>query len=97
MTFAAHNYTDAPLRGVWYCDKPYEGTMDYPAVAPFDHTKFWRHATDVSRSLPVLVSERQAPEDWIVLDEWSIQRRITPTSERKIERIYVHERWKDAL
>jgi DNA adenine methylase len=93
-TFKAYDYADAPVRGVWYCDIPYVGTLGYPAVGPFDHTRFWSHANEVSQQLPVLVSECVAPEDWSVVDEWSVQQRLnTPTATRRMERLFIHERW----
>lgn len=94
VTFVAGDYEDAPTRGVWYCDKPYLDAVDYPAVAPFDHDRFWRCAAYVSRRLPVLVSERVAPEGFVAIDEWTVQHRLnTPTNTRRVERLFVHERW----
>lgn len=94
VTFVAGDYTDAPVRGVWYCDIPYADSLGYPAVGPFDHAYFWSHVAEVSQHVPVLVSERVAPEGFVVVDEWSVQRRLnTPTNSRRDERLFVHERW----
>jgi hypothetical protein len=101
VKFEAGDYMSAPVRGVWYCDKPYEGSVDYPAVKPFDHKRFWREIAIVSESIPVLISERsQAPEGFRVVDEWSVQSRIHVTAGeagRRTERLYVHERWGQPL
>lgn len=94
VDFAAGDYRDAPVRGVWYCDIPYVGSIGYPAVGPFDHAAFWTFATETSQSVPVLVSERVAPENWRVVEEWSVQQRLTTDSgTRRMERLFVHERW----
>ena len=94
VTFKAGDYTHAPVRGVWYCDIPYIGTLGYPAVGPFDHVAFWTFAADVSQTIPVLVSEQVAPEGWTIVDEWSVQQRLNAcTGTPRVERLFVHERW----
>lgn len=94
VDFVAGDYTNAPVRGVWYCDIPYVDSLGYPAVGPFDHAAFWTFAAEVSQKVPVLVSERIAPEGWSAVDEWSVQQRLTTDSgTRRMERLFVHERW----
>lgn len=92
--FNAGDYADAPVHGVWYCDIPYADSLGYPAVGPFDHARFWTFVADVSQHVPVIVSERRAPTPFVMVDEWSVQRRLnTPTATRRAERLFVHERW----
>lgn len=94
VRFAARDYADAPVRGVWYCDIPYKGTLGYPAVGPFDHAQFWAFVTDVSRKIPVVVSEQQAPAPFVAVAEWSVQGRLNVQSgKRRVERLFMHERW----
>lgn len=94
VSFASHDYTDAPTNGVIYCDIPYLDSIGYPAVGPFDHERFWSWAESISEKTPVLVSERVAPESFLAIHEWSIQRRLnTQTNTRRVERLFVHERW----
>ncbi len=94
VEFAAGDYGEAEVRGVWYCDIPYVNSLGYAAVGPFDHGRFWLTAREVSRWIPVLVSEQVAPEDFKVIREWSVQRRLnTGTGGRRVERLFVHERW----
>lgn len=94
VTFTAGDYADAPVRGIWYCDIPYVDSLGYPAVGTFDHARFWLVANDVSLEIPVLVSERVAPADWVAIREWSVQSRIATTSGgRRDERLFLHERW----
>jgi hypothetical protein len=95
VVFAAQDYraTAVEAGAVYYCDKPYEDALDYPAVGPFDHDEFWRWAEQVSEVAPVLVSERVGRPGLVVLDEWTVQRRLnTPTNTRRVERLFVHER-----
>lgn len=92
--FTAGDYADAPVRGIWYCDIPYIGSLGYPAVGIFDHARFWSVANDVSLEIPVLVSERVAPAEWVAIREWSVQSRIATTSGgRRDERLFLHARW----
>lgn len=94
VAFRAASYDELELEGVVYCDIPYADSLGYPAVGPFDHAAFWAWAERVSQVRPVLVSERVAPEPFVVLDEWSLQSRITTKSKtRRVERVFVHPRW----
>jgi DNA adenine methylase len=94
VEFVAGDYADAPVRGVWYCDIPYAGTLGYPAVGPFDHARFWSVAENVSVHAPVIVSERAAPAPFVAIAEWSVQSRLnTPGAGRRMERLFVHECW----
>jgi hypothetical protein len=94
VNFEAGDYMNAPIRGVWYCDIPYVDSVGYPAVGPFDHDRFWREIAIVSETIPVLISERVAPEGFKTIEEWSVQGRLnTPTGKRRTEKLFVHERW----
>ena len=96
-SFVVRDYAETPLIGVVYADKPYADSLGYPAVGPFDHAAFWQWAEHASKTLPVLVSERVAPESWTVVEEWGLQSRIsTQSGARRIERVFVHERWTHA-
>lgn len=54
-----------PSRCVIYLDPPYEGTKQYKALEPFNHSELWQVARLWSRDNVVLVSEQQAPEDFV--------------------------------
>jgi DNA adenine methylase len=92
--FKASSFELVEPRGVIYCDIPYIDSMVYPAVGPFDHPEFWAWARETSKSRPVIVSERWAPDDFSIVDEWGLQSRITTSKgNRRIERVFVHERY----
>lgn len=96
VSFTAGDYTDAPQAGVWYCDIPYVDTLEYAAVAPFDHEKFWRFVETLA--VPVIVSERQAPPPFVQIAEWSIQSRLnTGCNARRFERLFMHPQWVTCL
>jgi DNA adenine methylase len=95
VTFVTRNYEDSPARGVVYCDIPYADSLGYAAVGPFDHARFWSWAIERSKTQPVIVSERVAPASFEVVGEWSLQSRLsTGTGARRVERVFVHERWR---
>lgn len=49
-----------------YADPPYKGTLEYGAVRPFNHNRFWRVVTKWSLlGAKVFVSEFTAPKGWV--------------------------------
>lgn len=70
---------------VWYIDKPYAGTTGYKGTPKFDEVRFWSWATEMSKRVPVLVSEFAAPEGWEKI--WSAKRKL----HLKTQRFQVHE------
>lgn len=98
VKFRSGDYRDTPIQGVMYCDIPYLNTVQYPAVGPFDHAKFWTHVTEVSKKIPVLVSELVAVDGFVSIKEWSVQQRLATSSQtRRVEKIFVHERWSNII
>lgn len=65
---------------VWYIDKPYAGTTGYKGTPKFDEARFWAWATEMSKRVPVLVSEFAAPEGWEKI--WSAKRYVVLTGGR---------------
>lgn len=46
-------------------DPPYENTKQYKSVEIFDHADFWRVARLWSHDNIVLISEQEAPDDFV--------------------------------
>lgn len=90
------DYTDItiPSGATVYCDPPYTGTSGY--LHDFDHERFldWlRH-----RDFPVFVSEYSMPDDFVCIA--SINKTCTYSSSKtikRVEKMFVHERWADAV
>ena len=92
VEFAARTYDHAPLGDVVYCDPPYDGTLGYPAVGPWDAPAFWQWVRSQAVSRLICVSERAAPADFQPLLTFSIQSRIAvQTGARRTEHLFVHE------
>lgn len=90
------DYTDItiPSGATVYCDPPYAGTSGY--LHDFDHERFldWlRH-----RDFPVFVSEYSMPGDFVCIASINKTCTYSPTKRTKrVERLFVHERWADAM
>lgn len=54
-----------PTGCVVYMDPPYENTKQYKSVEIFDHADFWRVARLWSHDNIVLISEQEAPDDFV--------------------------------
>lgn len=56
---------DIPDNSIVYCDPPYADTTKYAGNKDkFDHEKFWKWASELSKHHRVFVSEYNAPDDW---------------------------------
>jgi DNA adenine methylase len=81
---------------VIYCDPPYQDTTKY-VTGGFEYDVFWQWVRDTSKDNFVLVSEYNAPKDFICI--WS---KAVTTSlkvhehENRIERLFVHNSGKYA-
>ena len=92
VQFSSGDYQALGIGDLIYCDPPYEGTLQYPAVGAFDSAAFWQWARAKSRTSLLAVSERHAPEDFIPLQTFSLQSRIaTGAKNWRTEYLYVHE------
>ena len=100
VIFTAHDYQEATLGDIVYCDPPYAGTHGYPAVGAWNSAPFWQWIRDVAKSRPIAVSEQVAPSDFAPLLTFSIQNKIAMrTGTRRAEYLFVHEsqlqRWRE--
>ena len=93
------NYRDVPLPNdcVVYCDPPYAGTNRYGAKKDvFDDDAFWEWARSCKH--PLFVSEYNAPEDFVLVAEFTHRSRLSATANNKVtERLFVHESRYDEL
>lgn len=93
VVFKHANYIDlTPIDSVVYCDPPYKGTTQY-SNGKFDTEQFWETMRIWSKNNIVVVSEYNAPDDFVQI--WS---KDTVTDIRtkngrgpRIEKLFVHE------
>lgn len=92
-TFINMDYTQMslPNNSFIYCDSPYADTKGY--INDFDNNRFFQWAsTQVSLGNIVLISEYQAPEDWICIYEKTRKNFMgTNNINTRTEKLFVHK------
>lgn len=75
---------------VIYCDPPYAGTTKYNSNE-FDYDKFWDWVREMSVHNIVLVSEYNAPEDFVCIWEKSHKTNLQiGKQQNRIEKLFIH-------
>jgi DNA adenine methylase len=85
-----------PKNALVYCDPPYANTTQYGAFNGFDHDLFWQTMRDwINRGNTVVVSEYEAPDDFVCVKEFVSQMGLDSTSkgnrEKRTERVFMHK------
>lgn len=94
--FFQADFLEAEIPVTWlgkliiYCDPPYQGTLGYSYLEPFDHGRFWdRLRTLGDDGHTILVSEYQAPDDFSEVASWTVKRKLrTPSSRTHTEKLF---------
>ena len=85
---------EIPPRSVIYADPPYQGTTGY-TTGKFDHAAFWEYMRELSKTRhTVLISEQQAPPDFISVWEKTLSRTIDADKTRKLtvtEKLFIYK------
>ena len=66
-----------------YVDPPYQGTKQYANATKFDYDEFWQTMREWSKDNIVLVSEQNAPDDFVCIWEQEVSRSIKATDKSK--------------
>ena len=75
-----------------YCDIPYENTKYEMYEEKFNHVEFWKWAREVSKTNIVLISEYNAPEDFVCIFEKTLTTTFDNKNRKKdTEKLFVHE------
>ena len=78
---------------VIYCDPPYKDTKQYGTSKNFSHSEFWQWVREMSKNNIVIVSELQAPQDFICIWEQEVTRTQDNAKRTKsIERMFIYEK-----
>jgi DNA adenine methylase len=94
VRFTAGDYRQhSPKDMLVYCDPPYESTTAYGAFDGFDHVMFWETMRIWSRDNTVIVSEYQAPDDFLCVKEFASRMGLTTNKEKpvRVERLFMHQ------
>lgn len=88
------NYDYRELHGndmLIYMDPPYKDTKQYNTSKNFNHSEFWSFARKMSETNIVLISELQAPEDFICIWEQEVSRSIKAQDKSKaVEKLFIY-------
>lgn len=75
-----------------YCDIPYENTKQYNISKNFDYTSFWDWARKFSKNNIVVISELQAPNDFICIWQQETLRSIKSKDKKyALEKLFIHK------
>jgi len=76
-----------------YCDPPYQNTKQYGISKGFDYNEFWDIMRKWSKNNIVVVSELNAPSDFICIWQQEVSRSIKTTDKSKaVEKLFVLEK-----
>ncbi len=93
--FVSCSYLDlTPNDSLVYCDPPYKSTTGYGAVEAFNHDEFWEVMRAWSKGNTVLVSEYNAPEDFVYVAEFNSRMGLkSKNGEKEIrsEKVFAHK------
>jgi DNA adenine methylase len=85
-----YNYFSDHIDTLIYCDPPYANTTKYKD--DFDHLAFWNWVTNVSKNNIVLVSEYNAPDDFVKIYEKKLTTTLDKNSRKTdTEKLFVHK------
>lgn len=77
---------------VIYCDPPYKNTKQYSNSSSFDYVTFWKIVREWSKTNIVIVSEMQAPVDFVCIWEKDVSRSIKSTDKSfSTEKLFVYK------
>ncbi len=82
-----------PKRLLIYCDPPYENTMDFREVEPFDHKKFWDTMRVWTKNNIVFISGYSAPKDFVKVWEQKVYSSAgkNKTNKYVTEKLFIHK------
>ena len=77
---------------VIYCDIPYENTTSYQSCKNFNHNQFWDWCRDISKDNIVLISELNAPDDFVCIWAQDVLRSLNSKNKNKaVEKLFIHK------
>lgn len=100
-TFLCLDYKDVeiPQGAIVYADPPYDKTTGY-SLGDFDSNEFWDYARKLSETNIVLVSEENAPDDFVSIWHKEQKRMIDNVNKNiftKTENLFVHKKYENML
>ena len=97
INFSCRDYRELPMtttsNNVIYCDPPYANTKQFANSQNFDYDGFWETMRTWSKNNYVIISELEAPDDFICIWQKDVQRSMKSTDNtmRATEKLFVHK------
>ena len=91
FTHGSYDSIDVPDNAFIYCDPPYAETKKY--ANSFDNDKFWdwcRNIISSKENVKVLVSEYNAPSDFVCIWSRQVQDKMGKNTMSKNEKLFIH-------
>ncbi len=86
------DYLYFPSKSLIYCDPPYQNTKQYSNSISFDYDEFWDIVRGWSKHNIVLISEQNAPDDFVCIWEQEVSRSIKAQDKSKAtEKLFIHK------
>ena len=80
-----------PNKVLFYCDPPYKDTKQYSTSGSFQYDNFWDYMRRLSKVAYVIISEENAPNDFLCIWNKSVSRSIKATAKSKVsEKLFVY-------
>lgn len=90
--FESKSYVEFnPKDRLIYCDPPYANTTSYTGVDEFDHEQFWDIMRIWSKSNTVIVSEFNAPDDFVAVWEKPYKVQMCVEQQHVVEKLFIHK------
>lgn len=87
---ADYTYFSSYNDSLIYCDPPYQGTTQYGTSKDFHYERFWDWVREMSKSNIVLVSEYNAPDDFVNIYQKELTTTLDKGSRKKdVEKLFV--------
>jgi DNA adenine methylase len=94
---ADYTYFSSYKNSLIYCDPPYEGTTQYGTSKDFHYERFWDWNREMSEENFVLISEYNAPDDFVNIYEKALTTTLDKNSRKKdVEKLFIHRSLHDA-
>lgn len=92
IKFICQDYTEVnPSGSLVYCDPPYQGTKQYANSTSFDYDLFWNTMRKWSQNNIVIISEENAPDDFVCIWEQDVSRSIKANDKsRSTEKLFIY-------
>lgn len=85
ILFEHHDYKNLVFKDyLIYCDPPYKNTKQYDNSKDFNHEQFWDIVRKWSKDNIVIVSELEAPDDFVCIWEQEVKRTIKAKDKQKV-------------